>query len=38
VQFAESIIERSHGVFVWARFATDELLEGVADGNELNEL
>jgi hypothetical protein len=38
VQFAESITERSHGIFLWARFATDELLEGMADGDELNEL
>ena len=38
VQFAESITERLHGVFLWARFATNELLEGMADGDELNEL
>jgi hypothetical protein len=38
VQFAELITERSRGVFLWARFAADELLAGMAEGDEVKEL
>ena len=38
VQFVGLITKRSRGVFLWARFAADELLAGMAEGDELKEL
>ena len=37
-QFATTITKRSCGVFLWARFAVEELLQGTAEGDELHEL
>jgi hypothetical protein len=37
-EFSDEIATRAHGIFLWARFATDELIEGMADGDELSEL
>jgi hypothetical protein len=38
LRFTESIVQRSQGIFLWARFATDEVLLGVAEGDESHEL
>jgi hypothetical protein len=37
-RFAERICQRSQGVFLWARFAVDEILVGVAEGDNEAEL
>jgi hypothetical protein len=37
-RFAETIRQRSQGVFLWARFAIDETLLGVAEGDNEAEL
>ena len=36
--FATNVTERAQGVFLWAVFATDEMLVGIAEGDELGEL
>jgi hypothetical protein len=38
VKFVEFIAKRSHGVFLWARFAIDEFLVGMAGGDEEKEI
>jgi hypothetical protein len=38
LQFTEPVAKRSQGVFLWARFATDELLEGNANGDDSDDL
>ncbi|CZR69344.1 uncharacterized protein PAC_19244 [Phialocephala subalpina] len=37
-QFGELIRKRSQGVFLWARFAVDEVLVGLAEGDEEEEI
>ena len=37
-RFAETIRQRSQGLFLWARFAVDEILVGVAEGDNEAEL
>ncbi|KAG4440948.1 hypothetical protein IFR05_003577 [Cadophora sp. M221] len=36
--FVEPVAERSLGVFLWARFAADELLEGFSNGDDRHEM
>ncbi|KAN0112346.1 hypothetical protein V8E51_005297 [Hyaloscypha variabilis] len=38
IGFTGEIRRRSHGVFLWARFAVDEILIGIAEGDEEKEL
>lgn len=38
MELAQTITERACGVFLWARFAIDELIEGIAEGDDIDQL
>ena len=37
-QFSTDIAEKAEGVFLWARFAVKEIVDGYAEGEDMNEL
>jgi hypothetical protein len=38
MELAKAITERARGVFLWARFTIDELVEGIAEGDDIDQL